>query len=472
VRKFVPLLPSFSGILLPRFQLDFNWCTCTMAAVKPATRAATATKRTASRALDLAGGTNNNNNGFRNVINSKYVKRRCQNGQQSQPQPSASSSQMSQLMDEVLESVATQGQNNDSEGVGAVADDDGDAGFSSSEIRHLRKCVAELQQKVDFLMSIIGIDKQTESTAINPSQTSNQKPSYAAVTKLNGPVRNAVLTAVYSDLHAKENMKRNVVIYGLKSDNDPDFGQTDVELVQQLCDDEFHAVPVIERVKRLGRVVENRNQPLLVVLREERDAQNLLSIAKRLRQSADEYTRYNVYISAHQTRAERQAAFEGRCRRRQRVADHLLNENETRTDETSEPQHHRSSRGMGAPTVIQDTNGRTSHAQQPLSQSSGGNSGLVDENENENETALKSKVTSAVLSVPVVAAEQANLAKPVITATSAANASDSNFRDDENINSVSLRPNASEFRPTMAAAPTAAAAADVAGSGSSDGGTY
>jgi len=447
-----------------------------MAAVKPATRAATATKRTASRALDSAGGTNNNNNGFRNVINSKYVKRRCQNGQQSQPQPSASSSQMSQLMDEVLESVATQGQNNDSEGVGAVADDDGDAGFSSSEIRHLRKCVAELQQKVDFLMSIIGIDKQTESTTINPSQTSNQKPSYAAVTKLNGPVRNAVLTAVYSDLHAKENMKRNVVIYGLKPDDDTDFGQTDVELVQQLCDDEFHAVPVIERVKRLGRVVENRIQPLLVVLREERDAQNLLSIAKRLRQSADEYTRYNVYISAHQTRAERQAAFEGRCRRRQRVADQLLNENETRTDETSEPQHHRSSRGMGAPTDIQDTNGKTSHAQQPLSQSNGGNSGgrvvsstgLVTRPTLENETALKSNVTP----VPVVAAAEVNLAKPVVTATSAANASDSNFRDDDNINSVSLRPNASEFRPTMAAAPTAAAAAGGVGSGSSDGGTY
>jgi len=444
--------------------------------VKPATRSATATKRTSSRALDSADGTNNNNNGVRNVINSKYVKRRCQHGQQSQQrqqqQPPASSSQMSQLMDEVLESVATQGQNNDTEN--DEIDEDGDAGFSSREIRRLRKCVTELQQKVDFLMSIIGIDrdKQTDSTTINPSQTPSHKPSYAAVTKLNGPVRNAVLTAVYSDLQAKENMKRNVVIYGLQPDDDIDYGQTDIELVKQLCDEEFHDVPVIERVKRLGRVVENRIQPLLVVLREEGDAQNLLSIAKRLRQSGDEYTRDNVYISAHQTRAERQAAFESRCRRRQRVAERLMNE--TETDETSEPRHHRSSRGIGAPTNSSDI-----HSQQPPSQSNGANSsskvvpptGLT-QPVRENETTVQSNAAAAVQSrpTPVVAAAITDQGKPVVTAA------DERLINDSKNQSGSLRPMASEFRPTKATAPTATAAAAGAtgggAGGSSDGGTY
>jgi len=439
--------------------------------VKPATRSATATKRTSSRALDSAGGTNNNNNnnGVRNIINSKYVKRRCQHGQQSQQQqPPASSSQMSQLMDEVLESVATQGENNDTEN--DEIDEDGDAGFSSREIRRLRKCVTDLQQKVDFLMSIIGIDrdKQTDSTTINPSY----KPSFAAVTKLNGPVRNAVLTAVYSDLQAKENMKRNVVFYGLKPEEDIDFGQTDVELIQQLCDEEFHAVPVIERVKRLGRVVENRIQPLLVVLREEGDAQNLLSIAKRLHQSGDEYTRDNVYISAHQTRAERQAAFESRCKRRQRVAERLMNE--TETDETSEPRHHRSSRGIGAPTYSSDV-----HSQQPASQSNGGNSSSnvvpstsLAQPVRENETTIQSNAAAAVQSrpTPVVAAAITDQEKPVVTAA------DERLVNDSKNQSGSLRPMASEFRPTKATAPTATAAAAGAtgggAGGSSDGGTY
>jgi hypothetical protein len=75
--------------------------------------------------------------------------------------------------------------------------------------------------------------------------------------------------------------------------------------------------------KRLGRPVENKLQPLLVVLQDEDQAKLLLSSAKLLRDSQDDYTASSIFISPHQTRAERQAAYEARCQRRNQASTRL-----------------------------------------------------------------------------------------------------------------------------------------------------
>ena len=52
------------------------------------------------------------------------------------------------------------------------------------------------------------------------------------------------------------------------------------------------------------------------MLQDEDQAKLLLSSAKQLRDSQDDYTASSIFISPHQTRAERQAAYEARCQRR------------------------------------------------------------------------------------------------------------------------------------------------------------
>lgn len=98
---------------------------------------------------------------------------------------------------------------------------------------------------------------------------------------------------------------------------------SDEQLFSELCYVEFHVVPVIMHTKRLGRPVENKLQPLLVVLQDEDQARLLLSSAKQLRDSQDDYTASSIFISPHQTRAERQAAYEARCQRRNQASTRL-----------------------------------------------------------------------------------------------------------------------------------------------------
>ena len=119
-------------------------------------------------------------------------------------------------------------------------------------------------------------------------------------------------TSSRQHLHARESMGNNIVVYGLPTKP----GRSDVDAVVELCIINFGYAPRVTRVTRLGRAVPNKMQPLLVVCGEG-DGKLLLSLAKQLRRSNDEYVKHNVFISAQLTRAERQAAYEARCRRRQ-----------------------------------------------------------------------------------------------------------------------------------------------------------
>jgi len=216
----------------------------------------------------------------------------------------------------------------------------------ASEITCLREQVTTLRQQVDFLLSFVGITSAsttatssgsatltTNSTSTSASQstctvtTAPQEhnavtptlPSstaiFAAVDGGN-TLKQSVLSAVFTELHDRQDRERNIIVSGLQ----PSLSETDTQLVSKLVSEEMHLAPTIVRCKRIGKLP-TANQPkpqlLLVVLSSSEEARSVVSRAYRLRQSGDSYVRSHVYINAHLTRAESEAAYIARCRRRQ-----------------------------------------------------------------------------------------------------------------------------------------------------------
>ena len=235
-------------------------------------------------------------------LSSKSPQHAQRRQQQPQPQRSRSSHQKqhhksgksrSQLYDEVIDTVATQ---SDRPKVGAGITE------LCEQIKALQLQVTDLTQKVEFLLSVVGMPPSTQSTS--DSSDSNTNYSSVVAKSIKGPIRDAVLAAVHADLQLKQSRHCSIVVSGLPHKTD----LNDEQLFSELCWVEFHVAPVIMHSKRLGRKVENKLQPLLVVLQDEDQAKLLLSFAKLLRDSQDDYTASSIFISPHQTRAERQAA--------------------------------------------------------------------------------------------------------------------------------------------------------------------
>lgn len=119
-----------------------------------------------------------------------------------------------------------------------------------------------------------------------------------------------ISTVVYRAVKDISRRKRNVIVTGIpESDN-----ITDREAFTQLCSSHLTIKPFVEdrNCKRIGKSSPRR---LLVKLRSEAAAAELLSAAHRLRH-ADPYTAEHVYINADLTRAEAAAAYEARKERR------------------------------------------------------------------------------------------------------------------------------------------------------------
>jgi hypothetical protein len=239
---------------------------------------------------------------------------------QAKPQQSQ---QVLKLMDEVIDSVATQSASESQErSKSANADQNSNVTY---ELLRLRQQVSMLQQQVDYLLSFLGItqNKPVDTVASNNNKNSlpvSSTPTYAStaasaipMAKLQGPIRNALLTAVYSDLQLKQSRNTHIVVTGLPND----MQSSDEDVFTDLCVNEFGITPVVERTQRLGKQTADRYQPLLVVLTTASQAERLLSMAKCLRASTDLYTSTHVFFAPHQTQAERQAAYETRCRRRE-----------------------------------------------------------------------------------------------------------------------------------------------------------
>ena len=81
-----------------------------------------------------------------------------------------------------------------------------------------------------------------------------------------------------------------------------------------MCHRDIGVRPEITAVKRLGHPRPSKTQPLLVHVSRSADAQDIISNAKRLRQSHDDHVKSGVYINPNLTKAEARAAYEIRCR--------------------------------------------------------------------------------------------------------------------------------------------------------------
>jgi len=95
-----------------------------------------------------------------------------------------------------------------------------------------------------------------------------------------------------------------------------------VQLITKLISEELGLAPTIVSCRRIGKlptVNQPKPQLLLVVFSSSVDVQLVVSQAHRLWRAEDNYVRTHVYINAHLTRAESEAAYIARCQRRQRL---------------------------------------------------------------------------------------------------------------------------------------------------------
>jgi len=241
--------------------------------------------------------------------------RRQQPQESQQPLPGKS---RSEYYDDIISQVANANQTtNQSDN---IVDD---ASELRAMVHSLQGQVVALTQQVDFLMSIVGCDPTTKPTNSNPTNPGKQSYSSIVSRPIKGPLCDSLLAAVHSDLQLQKTRQRNIVVAGLPQRSN-EF--TDEQLFRELCQVEFNIDPSVIKTTRLGNKIEGRCQPLLVVLQEAEQAGLLLSLARSLRDSADTYTASSVFLSPHQTKAERQSAYESRCRRRQQSAARATNQ--------------------------------------------------------------------------------------------------------------------------------------------------
>jgi len=86
--------------------------------------------------------------------------------------------------------------------------------------------------------------------------------------RINGPLRQAVLSAVYVDQETQRRRSRNVVITGLPES----VACTDSQIVSDLCTNELGIYPTLTAVKRLGTKQPNKIRPILATLQSEDEA--------------------------------------------------------------------------------------------------------------------------------------------------------------------------------------------------------
>ena len=209
-----------------------------------------------------------------------------------------------------------------------------------NEINALNATVKSLQTKLNFILSFLGIPNDeitqsdqyqyktvTDSSAIQSESIPNMvvnnnlpqsRKSYADVAQkpsLSLPLRNAVISAVYTDFEEKDRRAKNIVISGLLISS-----TSDKVAVENLCHSEFGFIPHITKCRRLGQPRQGRVQPTLVTLQSVTDAEFLIRNAKTLRRSSDPVVKDSVYINPDMTRAEALTAYERRCRRRAMAA--------------------------------------------------------------------------------------------------------------------------------------------------------
>lgn len=233
-----------------------------------------------------------------------------------------------QMIDDAINQVISQG------------DTHGLLNDLQSEIYHLREIILQqsttiekLSLKMATVMSYLELsdDKITSSTQNGPGQNSaigsdqSSPPheptnfgslSWSSVERRNpskrGTVTTAAVAAMYYDGAERTRRATSLVVSGLPIDDAID----DTSGFVELCRSHLNTDVDVMSSKRLGNVIPGKIQPLMVILRTQQAAQHLLSIARNLRNSNDEYVRSHIYFNPNRTKAEAEAAFQIRQNRR------------------------------------------------------------------------------------------------------------------------------------------------------------
>lgn len=207
-------------------------------------------------------------------------------------------------------------------------------------VQQQQATINSLQRQLDFVLSFLGIadpsaqhptsseagsnnsDQQSltimgpvQQTKYESSSAQSGSMSYSHAVSHDGArqsLQQIVLSTIDAENKRKQSRQKNVIISGLPSSSQ----QPDSELVEQLLCNELQISSSIRSCQRLGKPSQNKTQPVRVSLASQQEAIDILALAKRLRSSADNYISKNVYINKDLTKAEAEAAYNERCRRR------------------------------------------------------------------------------------------------------------------------------------------------------------
>ena len=124
-----------------------------------------------------------------------------------------------------------------------------------------------------------------------------------------------MVSAVYVDLEEKRKRANNVVICGLTNDQSFD----DKAVITGMILQEFGRQITVKSTRRLKKKIDGKTQNVLAVLSSTNDVSYLISNARLLRQSRNDFVRNNIYINADLTPAEAKASYDLRCARRRRL---------------------------------------------------------------------------------------------------------------------------------------------------------
>ena len=181
------------------------------------------------------------------------------------------------------------------------------------KIAELAETVAALQEEVRNIRAstvAMSVTQPAQTTASTGSMAAEQQRAPEAIGQRPGPSEFDV--AVQHILQETDRRKRNVIVTGLIERP----GTSDEKLFSDLCETYLQCKPLITNCMRIGKSSDSRQRKLLVRLRNDEIASQLLKDAKRLHHTSDASISRAVYINPDLSPAAAKLAFDKRQRRR------------------------------------------------------------------------------------------------------------------------------------------------------------
>lgn len=184
-----------------------------------------------------------------------------------------------------------------------------------NDVANLQQIVESSQQRILDKLSADAVPAWSQQVGGNALEWPCPQRSVAARNGTNKlvekSVENVMLAKVHTELNDKQRRARNVLVRGLERVD----GLDDLNVFASFCERNLPIKPAIHKCRRVGRTLPGKVQPLLVVLKSETAAIELLNCAPLLRTSTDESAK-SVYINCDLTAAQALAAYQLRVARR------------------------------------------------------------------------------------------------------------------------------------------------------------